>query len=340
MQTTKYYALGLNALSDGTTFMPVSDDDKEGYDVSAMQSAYNVQIDRIVGRCTEDNTKNTVKRLKSPRNPKFPTMKGNLKLHKTPHALRPVISHVNAPMSRGSKWISRQLSSCVGLISKAHVKDTRDFYDKVRRSKAKGRLLSLDAKSLFTNIPVDEAIEVVRTHSTGDNPTFSLPINPEIFCDILKVCVSFNQFSFCDKYYRQIAGVPMGSSLSPPMANLYMEHFEEFLLEDIPVELRPSLWLRYVDDIFCCFREISKLDEFLAKLNMIRPTIQFTVELSESAVNQANLPAGVTEKLPFLELNVMRSTDGRFIFSIYRKSCHAGIYLHAHSYHTFSRKPL
>ena len=338
MQTTKYYALGLNALSDGTIFEPVLDGDKEGYNVSAMQTAYNAGIERIAGRCTNDNNKNTINRLKSPRNPKFPTMNGNLKLHKTPHALRPVISHVNAPMSRGSKWASTQLSACVGLISKAHVKDTRDFYEKVRRSKAKGRLLSLDVKSLFTNIPVDEAIEVVRTHSTGSNPTFSLPINSEIFCEVLKLCTSFNQFSFQDKYYRQIAGVPMGSSLSPPMANIYMDHFTEFLLEDIPVDLRPTLWLRYVDDIFCCFRDTTKLDEFLAKLNTIRPTIKFTVELSELAADQADLPRSVTEKLPFLELNVMRSTDGSFIFSIYRKPCHAGIYLHAYSYQPLFQK--
>ena len=122
----------------------------------------------------------------------------------------------------------------------------------------------------------------------------------------------------------------MGFSLSPPMANKNMEQFEEFLLEDIPVDLRPTLWLRYVDDIFCCFRDTTKLDEFLAKLNTIRPTIKFTVELSELAADQANLPRSVTEKLPFLELNVMRSTDGRFIFSIYRTSYHAGIYLHTH----------
>ena len=194
-------------------------------------------------------------------------MKGNLKLHKDPIALRPVISHVNAPMSRGSKWAARQLSPLVGLISQAHIKDTRDFYDKVRRSKAKGRLLSLDIKSLFTNIPVDEAIEVVRSHSTGPSPTFCLPINPEIFCDVLKVCTSFNQFKFQDKYFRQIAGVPMGSSLSPVIANLYIEHFENYLLEDTPIELRPVLWLRFVDNIFCCFRDISRLDDFLSRLN-------------------------------------------------------------------------
>ena len=111
----------------------------------------------------------------------------------------------------------------------------------------------------------------------------------------------------------------MGSSLSPVMANLYMEFFESYLLEDIPVEIRPILWLRYVDDIFCCFRDISKLDDFLAKLNQIRPTIKFTVELSVLAADQADLPSNVTEIIPFLTLNVIRSTENNFTFSIFRK---------------------
>ena len=241
------------------------------------------------------------------------------------------------PKSRGSKWADRQLSPCVGLISKAHIKDTRYFYEKVKHCKAKGRLLSLDVKSLFTNIPVNEVIEVIRDHSTGTDPIFSLP-DPELFCDILKVCTSFNQFSFNDKYYRQITGVPMGSSLSPVLANIYMEHFETYLLEDIPVDLRPNLWLRYVDDIFCCFRDIAMLDSFLVMLNQIRPTIKFTFELSVVNTDFSALPTNVSETIPFLELNVMRTTDGNFSFSIYRKLCHAGNYLHAYSYQPLFQK--
>ena len=72
------------------------------------------------------------------------------------------------------------------------------------------------------------------------------------------------------------------------------------------------------EDVFCCFRDISRLDDFLSRLNQIRPTIKFTVEMSILAADQANLPANITEIIPFLELNVLRSTDGSFIFSIYR----------------------
>lgn len=184
-------------------------EDKEGREVSEMQSAYNNQIDSIANRCTDDNTKNTITRLKSPRTPMFPAMKGCLKRYKDPMPRRSVISHVNAPMSHGPKWAATQLSSCKGIISQAPDKYTRDFYEKVRQSKAKRRLLSLDVKSLFTNISVNEAIEVVRYHATGHNPTFSLQVKTEIFCEILKLCLSFNQFSCNGKCYRQTAGVPL-----------------------------------------------------------------------------------------------------------------------------------
>ena len=337
LRTTKYHALGLDVLSDQTTFAPVLDGDIEGSDIAAMQKSYNSQIDAIAERTRDGDLATTIGKLISPRCPKFPTMNGNLKVHKDPVTLRPVISHVNAPMSRGSKWAAQQLSACVGLISKAHVKDTRDFYEKVRHCKAKGRLLSLDVTSLFTNIPVNEVIEVVRDHSTGTNPTFILP-DPEIFCDILKVCISFNQFCFDSKYYRQITGLPMGSSLSPVLANIFMEHFETYLLEDIPVDLRPTFWLRYVDDIMCCYKDITKLESFLTLLNQIRPTIKFTVELSVISNDGTTLPSDVSESIPFLELNVMRSTDGNFSFSIYRKPCHSGNYLHAYSYQPLFQK--
>ena len=202
------------------------------------------------------------------------------------------------------------------------------------------RLLSLDIKSLFTNIPVDECIEVIRDHTTGPSPTFkNLPVDSDIFCDLLKLCTGFNQFSFADKHYSQISGLPMGSSISPVMSNIYMEHFEVYLMDDvIPANIRPLLWMKYVDDIFCCYEDMATFETFLDLLNSIRPTIQFTFELSRTdrfIDGQPSLPPDVTESLPFLELEVMRKSTGNLTFRIYRKPCHAGNYLHA-----FSHQPL
>ena len=133
----------------------------------------------------------------------MPTMTPYPKFHKDSVAARPVISNINAPHSRSSKWASQVLSNYVGQISDAHIRSTQDFHRRVKMHGSRGRLLSLDIKSLFTNIPVDECIEVIRSHTTGPDPVFkNLPINADRFCELLKLCTSFNQFSFGDQHYR------------------------------------------------------------------------------------------------------------------------------------------
>ena len=251
MRATRYHALGLDVLQDADTFTQVDEDDEEAIDVKVMQASHNRQIRAILDRLGGDQDE-LYRRLESPFNPQHPTMTAYPKVHKVPVKARPVISHRNTPMSRSCKWAADILSPYVGRISTAHIRDTRDFHTRVSRSKARGRLVSLDVRSLYTNIPVAEAIDVIREHSTGTNPTFkNIPIDPEIFCELLKICVSFNQFSFMGQFYRQHSGLPMGSSLSPCIANLYMEHFESQLIDDmIPAGIRPILWLRFVNDVF------------------------------------------------------------------------------------------
>ena len=44
--------------------------------------------------------------------------------------------------------------------------------------------------------------------------------------ELLGFCLHNTYFSFQNKFYEQIEGVAMGSSVSPTVANLYMEYFE------------------------------------------------------------------------------------------------------------------
>ena len=53
-------------------------------------------------------------------------------------------------------------------------------------------------------------------------------------------------FSFQNEFYEQVEGVVMGSSVSPIVANLYMEHFEREALCSASNPLR--YWYRFVDD--------------------------------------------------------------------------------------------
>jgi hypothetical protein len=61
----------------------------------------------------------------------------------------------------------------------------------------------------------------------------------------------------------------MGSSLSPVVSNIFMEHFEELALDS--AQHKPSLWLRYVDDTFVVWPHgPEQLQNFLNHLNSLR----------------------------------------------------------------------
>ena len=116
----------------------------------------------------------------------------------------------------------------------------------------------------------------------------------------------------------------MGSPLSPVVANLYMEYFESELLPTL--SLRPSMWARYVDDIFAIWpHDRAEFPAFLDALNALSPSIKFKVEWETDGV------------LPFLDAKVHRSID-RYTFSVYRKPMHSGMYVHFFSYHPLTLK--
>uniref|UniRef100_A0AAR5NZE7 Reverse transcriptase domain-containing protein n=1 Tax=Dendroctonus ponderosae TaxID=77166 RepID=A0AAR5NZE7_DENPD len=72
----------------------------------------------------------------------------------------------------------------------------------------------------------------------------------------------------------------MGSPLSPVVANLFMEKFEQTELSTAP--LKPTIWYRYIDDTFVLWRHgRENLDIFLDHLNQQHLDIQFTMEVEQ-----------------------------------------------------------
>jgi hypothetical protein len=61
----------------------------------------------------------------------------------------------------------------------------------------------------------------------------------------------------------------MGFPLTPIVANIYMEFFEQQALE--LASTKPDIWLRYVDDTFVLWPHGRQdLDDFFDPLNSIR----------------------------------------------------------------------
>ena len=169
-------------------------------------------------------------------------------------------------------------------------------------------------------------------------------MNSKIFCDLVELCLSFNQFHIDGNFYRQIHGLFMGSSISPPLVMLYMEFFESELYErQIPNAIKARAWKRYVDDCFLIYEHSeSDFNELLERLNALNPYIKFTYENSKPGVD-IGLNSDVLEALPFLDFLVMRHHDQTSnsvsnIVSIYRKPCHSNSYVHSLSSQPISVK--
>ncbi|CAK9820318.1 hypothetical protein ANTPLA_LOCUS10552 [Anthophora plagiata] len=117
----------------------------------------------------------------------------------------------------------------------------------------------------------------------------------------------------------------MGSSISPVIADLYMEHFEECISKEAP--LQPSTWLRYVNDTSIVWTHgHNTLPTFLNFLNSLHPKIQFTMETETNG------------QPPFLDVLITTKQDGSLGHQVYRKPTHTDRYLHAHSHHHPAQK--
>ena len=180
-------------------------------------------------------------------------------------------------------------------------------------------LVSFDVSSLFTNVPVDEAVQVIRDRLQQDEMLADrTTLSPDKVADLLEMCLKSTYFSYGGDFFEQREGAAMGSPVSAVVADLYMEFFEELALRTAPT--KPRLWKRYVDDT-CCIVKKGTVEELLTHLNSVRPSIRFTVEVEKDG------------RLPFLDTLLQRRDDGSLDVTVYRKPTHTDRYLDFHSHH-------
>ena len=95
-------------------------------------------------------------------------------------------------------------------------------------------MCSFDIVSLFTNIPIDETINICLDELYKNSDSVN-NLSHEQFRKLLNYSVKQNHFMFEDRIYDQIDGVAMGSPLGPVLANIFMSHLERKDLLNIVV---------------------------------------------------------------------------------------------------------
>ena len=86
-------------------------------------------------------------------------------------------------------------------------------------------MASFDEKSFFTNIPLQENIDICLDQLFHKCDKVN-NLTKRQLTKLLKITLKQNHFMFQDRIYDQIDGVAMGSSLGPILANIFMCNFE------------------------------------------------------------------------------------------------------------------
>lgn len=253
--------------------------------------------------------------------PSLPYIFGAPKVHKEGVPLRPVIASCNSVFSSLERWLADFLSPLLGTVSRSHLRNSADFIDRVGHFNVSGRLMmSYDVISLFSRVPIPKVLDYIREL----DPSHLFPISTSNFVSLLGICMQQNLFSFNGGFYAQIFGASMGGSLSPVLACLFMEFFEDRLLPNVPSFPSIVCWLRYVDDVYVLANADLDVPTFLSDINSLEDSIKFTVEGESDG------------SIPFLDVRVHRSYP--LTFSVYRKPSFSGNLMNAYSYHSSSVK--
>ena len=166
-------------------------------------------------------------------------------------------------------------------------------------------MVSFDVRSLFTNVPIDEAIVVIREMLNKDDTLEDRTSSSvDTITELLSLSLKSTYFCYDGEFYNQKEGAAMGSPVSAVVANLYMIFLETLALTSSLI--RPKIWKRYVDDVFCIVKKGME-KELLDHLNSLRDCIQFITEIEKEGC------------LPFLDCNLKRAGGGKLESSVYRK---------------------
>ena len=170
---------------------------------------------------------------------------------------------------------------------------------------------------------MDPALAVIKDLLEQDDTLWDRTVlSVQNIVDLLGFFLHNTYFSFQNKFYEQVAGAPMGSSVSPIVANLYM-YMKEKHYGLLPP---PRYWFRYVDDTWVIQQQANK-QVFLDHINSIDPAIQFTVK-----GNQDN------GAISFLDTLVTPQADHSLSITVYCKPNHTDQYLQWDSNHNLAVK--
>ena len=159
-----------------------------------------------------------------------------------------MVSSINCHTVNISKYVDYHLQPIVTQIP-SYVKDTNDFINKINAVKSVPKnsyLVTMDVRSLYTNIPNAEGISAVKR---AFNNYSKKSTSTKVITTFLALILTLNNFVFDCIHYLQIKGCAMGTICAPAYANIFIANFELKYIYPY-IKDKTKMFLRFIDDLF------------------------------------------------------------------------------------------
>jgi hypothetical protein len=171
-------------------------------------------------------------------------------------------------------------------------------------------MFTFDVESLYTNIPIPDAIAAVEVALRGHC------LRAPLSCALHHVLHN-NFMVFQDTLYKQISGIAMGTPLAPPLANIFMVQLERRAMASLTV--KPLVYRRLIDDAFGIFcGDHDAFDRLRTVFSTMHPRIRLVWTVGDNC--------------DFLDLRIMRGPT-RVSFETHQKALNSYLYLPRFSFH-------
>ena len=179
---------------------------------------------------------------------------GLTKVHRAETPLRPVLSLPGSSYENLNKTLAKFFDNIDGANTENNTKDARETIENISLDPDE-TIISLDVKTLYTNIPLEEAIEIAL------QKLYSQESPPEIqranLKRLLNMAISKIYFKCNDSWHVQVDGLAIDASLAVILPNLWLKEYEFILRQEKPVgtEIQP---LNDKNDFcHCCRRKVT-----------------------------------------------------------------------------------
>ena len=155
------------------------------------------------------------------------------------------------------------------------------------------RLITLDIKDLYVNIPIEVTVHKSRTQLLKRNDqqtTYQI-------CNMLGTILGQNYFAFQDNCYQPDIEIAMGSPLSGTMAEIFLQHLEDLHTKPLLDSICIIFYSRYVDIIIIYDATRTNKETIIRHSNSIHSNIQLSPTLETD------------NQISFLDLLIIRKSQ-------------------------------